>query len=75
FKRVNEWLEKYYKGVNMGISIGIKNLKDLEVKFVKEKNFVVNDSEKNYYCPDYKKYHYSEFHICVSRYEFIFSQN
>ncbi|CAG8853363.1 31061_t:CDS:2, partial [Gigaspora margarita] len=36
FKRTNEWLEKYYKGINTGISMGIKNLKDLEVKFVKE---------------------------------------
>ncbi|CAG8795404.1 19432_t:CDS:2, partial [Gigaspora margarita] len=42
FKCVNEWLEKYYKGVNMGISMGIKNLKDLEVKFVKENPFNFN---------------------------------
>ncbi|CAG8843046.1 29315_t:CDS:2, partial [Gigaspora margarita] len=34
FKCVNKWLEKYYKGVNTGISIEIKNLKDLEVKFM-----------------------------------------
>ncbi|CAG8811199.1 42662_t:CDS:2, partial [Gigaspora margarita] len=28
-------------------------------------NFVVNDSEKNYYCPDCKEYCYSEFHACI----------
>ncbi|CAG8830409.1 1728_t:CDS:2, partial [Gigaspora margarita] len=91
FKCVNKWLEKYYKSVNTGIIMGIKNLKNLEVKFVKEKdfnkdrelnddinidisdsekstynleNFVVNNSVKNYYCPDCKEYCYSEFHIC-----------
>ncbi|CAG8653607.1 8871_t:CDS:1, partial [Dentiscutata erythropus] len=39
-------------------------------------NFVINDnnSEKNYYCNDCKAYHFSEFHICVSKFEYIFKQ-
>ena len=46
FKRVNEWLEKYYKGVNTGISMEIKNLKDLEVKFVKKSIEEVEEEEE-----------------------------
>ncbi|CAG8834322.1 40538_t:CDS:2 [Gigaspora margarita] len=83
FKRVNEWLEKYYKDVNtedfdkdgeLNDNINI-DISDSEKSIYKLENFVVNDSEKNYYCPDCKEYCYSEFHICVSRYEFIFNQN
>ncbi|CAG8677695.1 13731_t:CDS:2 [Gigaspora margarita] len=58
--------------LNDDINIDISNFEKLIYNL---ENFVVNDSEKNYYCPDCKEYRYSEFHTCVSRYEFIFSQN
>jgi hypothetical protein len=35
--------------------------------------FVVKDS-KEYYCDDCKQYRYSEFHSCVSKYEYIFNK-
>ena len=67
-------LEDFDKDGELNNDINI-DISDSEKSTYNLKNFVVNDSEKNYYCPDCKEYRYSEFHTCVSRYEFIFNQN
>ena len=31
--------------------------------------------KKTYYCTNCNQYHYSEFHTCVNKFEYIFNQN
>lgn len=59
-------LEDFDKDGELNNDINI-DISDSEKSTYNLKNFVVNDSEKNYYCPDCKEYRYSEFHTCVSR--------
>ena len=42
--------------------------------YISDDGFVVSN-KKTYYCTNCNQYYYSEFHTCVSKFEYIFNQN
>jgi hypothetical protein len=46
YERVSEWMEKNFKGVNIGVSMMSKTLSELEKKILKEGEGEVEESEE-----------------------------